>query len=237
MRDISFQEALTVAVQTGLAGAYTALPCIVIGVHEGLSSQRVDVQPVINKRYKDETVERYPPILAVPVVFPASSTSAFTFPISVGDTVLCVFSQRGLDSFKSGDGSFSTPTDFRKMDKRDAIAIPGLFPFSKAINNPSRRSLNHDTKDAVLSHNIGTGNEVEIRLKSNGDLVINAPSKNVTVNSSSVTFNVPNTSWNGNISLNGNYTINGTLTLNGINMNTHRHTGVDTGNGTSGGPV
>lgn len=240
----SLQELLSQSFQYQASRIYTSIPCVVLAVSENLNQCRVDVQPSVNTVYRGDggmVVEEHPPILAVPVVFPASSTSAFTFPVNVGDTVLCVFSQRGIDNFKQGDGSPTRPTDYRKFDKRDAIAIPGLFAFSKSVNDPAKRTFSHSTSDAVVAHNIGTGNEVEIRLKASGDMVINTNNKNVTINTqtatinaTSATFNIQNSVWNGDMTFNGNLVQNGIYTLDGLNMNAHRHTGVQTGSGTSG---
>lgn len=241
MKDVSLEDVMRSGFISQMSGVYTCIPCLVIGV-SGLAEARVDVQPSINKRYTNERVEEHPPILSVPVVFPSSSTSSFTFPISVGDTVLCVFSQRGLDSFKSGGGGFVTPTDFRKFDKRDAIAIPGLFPFGKSVNKQSNRSLPHNVADAVISHNLGGGNEVEIRLKPDGSLNIKSPTtvnvqcKDAIVNATaSMTITTPSTEWTGNMTFTGNITLNGNLvqdgvyTLDGVNMNAHVHGGVMSG--------
>lgn len=242
MKPVSLEETLRTSFLTQAAGLYTCIPCVVLSV-AALGEQRIDVQPIINKRYKNERVEEHPPILAVPVVFPASKTSSFTFPINVGDTVLCVFSQRGMDTFKAGSGGFVTPTDFRKFDKRDAIAIPGLFPFANAANKASNRSLPHNTADAVIAHNLGTGLEVEVRLKADGGVLIKSPAsvtvdcQSATVNcSTTLSVNAPNTVWTGNMTFNGNLTQNGSYTLDGINMNGHTHGGVDTGPGSTGGP-
>jgi hypothetical protein len=243
----SLQELFVQSFQYQTSKLYTAIPCIVLAVKNSLNESMVDVQPSVSTVYRGNSgmvAEDHPPILSVPVVFPASKTSAFTFPINVGDTVLCIFSQRGIDNFKQGDGSPTMPTDYRKFDKRDAIAIPGLFPFSKSINNSSKRTFSHDTSDAVIAHNIGTGNEVEIRLKASGDMIINTNNKNVTINtqsatinSTSATFNIQNSVWNGNLTFNGNLVQNGVYTLDGVNMNAHRHTGVQTGSGTTGTPL
>ena len=243
----SLQELMVQSFQYQTSRLYTSIPCIVLAVHNNLSQCMVDVQPSVSTVYRGDggmVVEDHPPILSVPVVFPSSLTSAFTFPVNVGDTVLCVFSQRGIDNFKQGDGSPTRPTDYRKFDKRDAIAIPGLFPFGKSVNDPGKRTFAHNTGDAVISHNIGTSNEVEIRLKASGDMVINTNNKNVTINtqsatinSTSATFNIQNSVWNGNMTFNGNLIQNGVYTLDGINMNAHRHTGVQTGPGTTGTPV
>jgi len=134
-----------------------------------LEQCRIDVKPIVNHEYKDSTVVEYPTILSVPVQFPSSSTSALTFPINQGDNVLLVFSQKGLDVFKSGATSAHDPIDMRSFDKRDAIAIPCVNPFSKSINNPDTRTLFHSVDDMVMTHNIGSVNECEFRLTSSGE--------------------------------------------------------------------
>lgn len=137
-----------------------------------LEQCRIDVKPIVNHEYKDSTVVEYPTILSVPVQFPSSSTSALTFPINQGDNVLLVFSQKGLDVFKSGATSAHDPIDMRSFDKRDAIAIPCVNPFSKSINNPDTRTLTHNVDDMVMTHNIGKDNECEVRLTSGGEVKI-----------------------------------------------------------------
>lgn len=245
MTDISFEEVLKLSFQSNTRNMYTALPCIVLTVYGEGKNQQIDVQPTINKLYKDDTDEEHPVIMGVPVIFPASRTSMLSFPINVGDTVLCVFSSRGIDNFKIGTGLPTRPTDYRKFDKRDAVAIPGLFPFSKALNDPAKRNLTHSTRDAVLTHNIGTSGECEVRLKENGDIQLNTPNNKVIVNckdavvnattvdinATSMTVDVANTTWTGNLNMTGNYV------LGGITMNTHKHTGVQSGSGTSAGPT
>jgi hypothetical protein len=257
VREPSFEDIIKTHFQIQMSQMYTALPCIVTNVVGELASQRVDVQPSINVYYKDGTDEEHSQILGVPVIFPGSSTSLVSWPISVGDTVFCVFAQRSMDNFKAGSGQPTVPTDYRKMSIRDAVAIPGLVPFGKSLNNPAVRHFPHSTHDLVIAHNIGSGTEVELRLKENGDLVINTDlniitnSKTATVNvTQKVTIagpamdvNVAQTNWTGNINLtgnliqSGNYTMTGVATFNGIVFNTHKHLGVTPGSGTSGLPT
>lgn len=250
-REASLEELLKASVQSGLNNIYTAIPCIVVAVRDNLTTQLVDIQPTINQKQKDGTVKERSTILAVPVVFPESKTSAFTFPINVGDTGLAIFSMRSMDAWKSGSGMPATPQNYAKFDKSDAVFIPGLQTPSQAINNPSKRVLSHDTKDTVVVHNIGIATECELRLKADGsirittsnqpivitgsDVTVNA--ETISLNANSMTVDVPNTTWIGNISHTGNYTMSGIATFNGIVFNTHRHTGVQTGSGTSAGPV
>lgn len=243
--------------QIETAELYTALPCIVTNVVGDLATQRVDVRPSINTFYKDGTSEEHEQILAVPVIFPGSMSTLISWPISAGDTVYCVFSQRSMDNFKIGNGQPTVPTDYRKMDMKDAVAIPGLVPFGKSLNNPANRLFPHSTRDLVISHNVGTSTEVEIRFKPSGDMIVNTNfgvsvnSKTATVtvtdsislNGPAMNVNVNQTNWTGNIALvgnltqTGNYTMTGTATFNGIVFNTHKHLGVTTGSGTSGLPT
>lgn len=176
MREGSLQELLNSAILYQTSKMFTALPCIVIRTY--MDEQRVDVQPVVDQIDREGNYTHFPPILSVPLMFPSSSTSMFSFPVNTGDTVLCVFIQRSTDVFKSSDdGKPQPPNDLRKYDKRDAVAIPGLWPFKKAMNNPSKHNYSHSTEDTVVVHNLGSSSEVEIRLKPSGDLIINSPTK------------------------------------------------------------
>jgi hypothetical protein len=251
------QELLGAGFDNKINNMYTSLPCIVIAVRDGLNGQMVDIQPTINQKFKDGTVKERPQVLGVPVSFPVSSTAGFTFPIKVGSTGIAIFSMRNMDGWKAGNGRPASPMNFAKMDKGDAMFIPGIQPPGSAVNNPAKHILTHDPSDAVLFQNLG-GVESEVRLKADGSIEINTSSQPVVINcsdatinaSTSVNINTPsmvidadNTTWIGDINLQGNlvqignYTITGIATFNGIPFNTHKHIGVTTGGGTSGTPT
>jgi len=254
----SLQEVLVAAFQNQMSNVNTAIPCIVVAVRDSLNGAMVDIQPTVNQRFKDGTTKERPVILGVPVSFPVSSTAGVTFPIKVGTTGIAVFSMRNLDAWKNGSGRPTTPLNFAKFDKGDAIFIPGIQPPGVNVNNPSKRTWNHSTEDTVLVNNIGTGQECEVRLKASGDIVINT-NQNVEVNcnnatvtaqaditldctnldvtAGTATFAIGETSWIGNINHTGNYTLVGTATFNSIVFDTHKHTGVQTGPSLTGGPT
>jgi len=152
-----------------LAGHYTALLCIVTQVRD-LEEARVDVQPLINKQYKDGEVQEYPAILSVPVLFPCSSVGGVVFPIVQGDTVLVVFNKSNIDVFKAGATTPHDPIDERSFNIRDAVAIPCVFPFSKTPS--SNKQFKYSSEDVILTNGIGE-TESEVRLKSNGECVVN----------------------------------------------------------------
>ena len=99
---VSFEQVLKANFDRGMAEVYTALPCRITNIPSNLEDARIDVQPIINTYYDDDTAEEHSQILSVPVVFPSSKSSMISFPLFVGDVVLCVFSQASLDVFKQG---------------------------------------------------------------------------------------------------------------------------------------
>lgn len=209
-RTPSFQEMLGNSFDFHMADIYTSIPGIVVSV-DNLADQRITVQPAINMRSEDGVaVTERPPILNVPLHMPVTKQGGLTYPISVGTPVFLMFSMRGLQNWKRSNGYPTTPSDTRKFDIRDCVAIPGIYPFSEAQNKG--RVNAHSTDDVVLVHNIG-GSECEIRLKPNGDVIVNSPNQ-VQVNcvtsevnaSSSTTINAPENTVNGNMTVNGDFT-------------------------------
>lgn len=185
-RSGSLQEVLVAAFQNQMSNVNTAIPCIVVAVRDSLNGAMVDIQPTVNQRFKDGNVKERPVILGIPVSFPVSSTAGLTFPIKVGSTGIAVFSMRNLDAWKNSSGRPTTPLNYAKFDKGDAMFIPGIQPPGESINNPSKRTWPHSTEDVVLVNNIGTANECEVRLKPSGDVVINTL-QNVEVNCNNAT--------------------------------------------------
>lgn len=247
----AIQSTMMSAFDSQMNNIYTILPCIVVAVRDGLNGQMVDIQPTINQKQQDGTVAERPTIAGVPVSFQVSKKAGFTFPIEVGDTGTAMFSMRNMDGWKAGNGRPASPMNFSKMDKSDAIFLPGIQPPGVAVNNPAKHILTHDTKDTVLFQNLG-GTECEVRLKVDGSIEINTSNQPVVINCSDATVNAsnsinlnaqtmtvdcPSTLWLGNITLQGNLTQVGTYTLNTINVNLHVHSGVTPGSGTSGGMV
>ena len=244
----AIQSTMVSAFDSQINNLYTIIPCIVVAVRDGLNGQMVDIQPTINQKQQDGTVAERPTIGGVPVSFQVSKKAGFTFPIEVGDTGTAMFSMRNMDGWKAGNGRPASPMNFAKMDKSDAIFLPGIQPPGVAVNNPAKHVLTHDTKDTVLFQNLG-GVECEVRLKIDGSIEVNTSNQPVVINCSDATINasnsinlnaqtmtvdVPDITFIGNITHQGDYTQVGTYTLNSVNINLHRHVGVTVGSGTSG---
>lgn len=240
----ALQKAMTSAFEYQMSDIYTAIPGVVVTVRNEFKDLYIDVQPSINNKDEDGTITERPVIMNVPVQMLASSTSAVIVPLNVGDPVFLIFSMRGLDTWKRGNGRPTTPSDQRKFDKRDCIAIPGPMPIANSTNDPAKHIWAHNPRDVTVVHNLGTGQEVEIRLKTDGSIAINTTQKveiqckEAIINSNnSVEVNSPEIAFNGNVTHIGNYTLMGTFTGNGIVWDTHKHSDTQPGLGTSGGPI
>lgn len=131
----NLSNVLEQAIRNRLAELQTAAPGQVVSYD--YKTQKASVQPTINRKYKDGQVSPYPVINNVPVIFPRSGGASMTFPVKPGDTVLLVFAARSIDDWLQRGGKVDQ-SDTRMHSINDAIAIPGLLPFSagsKAKNN------------------------------------------------------------------------------------------------------
>lgn len=233
----AIQDTVNSAFDYKMESINTAIPCIVLAVRDNGNGQMVDIQPTINQKLQDGSIKERPPILGVPIGFQVSSTAGLTYPIKVGDTGLAVFSMRDMDTWKSGNGRPSTPSNSSKMAAGDAVFYPGIQPPGSAVNNPAKHVLTHSTADTVIFANLGA-TECEVRLKADGSIEINTSNQPVIINCSTATVNalesvninspqmtvdVANSVWLGDIAHTGNYTGIGVQTFNGVVFSTHRH--------------
>lgn len=158
---ISPSEAIKSCVDSSLRGIHTAMPGIVVAYDP--STNKATIQPALNKNYTSGP--KVMPILEnVPIMFAGGSAFNVTFPVKKGDYVLLIFMERSIDLWKSVGGQV-TPNDSRMFHLSDAIAIPGLQPFTGNFSS-------NNGSDLVISYG-GS----EIRIKENGDILIKTSSK------------------------------------------------------------
>lgn len=190
----SVAESLKLALHSRINEVNTSIPAIVLAVKDQ-GELRVDVQPVIRSQDLDREVEEeLPPILNVPVMMPYASKGGLSFPVSVGDGVLLIFSQRGIGTWKrGGDSGFYTPDTLNSHDMKDAIAITGLFNFNNSLNKPDMRGLTHSPNDLVLGFNRGQGSESEVRMMGDGTIHTKTPYKNLSEAGEEITLSVGST--------------------------------------------
>lgn len=133
-RNPTLAEIANAAAQSALDELFVSLPGRV--VRYDAATQSVDVQPIPKVRHADEdgalVVESLPVVPSVPVVFPGGGGFTITFPISVGDTVLLVFSGCSIDKWlQAGTDEALDPEAHTRHALADAVAIPGLKNFRR----------------------------------------------------------------------------------------------------------
>jgi hypothetical protein len=145
-------EVLGRALDARLEDLHVAMPAKV--VRYDAAAQQVDVQPLVKGTYLDEqgnrVAESMPVVPCVPVLFPGAGGFRVTFPVTVGDTVLLVFSETSLDTWLQ-HGDEVDPADERRHHLSDAIAIPGLRDFAHALSSAptDRMTAGYDTGPQV----------------------------------------------------------------------------------------
>lgn len=119
------------AISSQICNIHTCLPAKIVSYD--YTVQKATVQPLLSRRYKNGTeegdIQPIPEITNVPVIFPRSTGFSMHYPLNEGDNVMILFSERSMDEWLDVGGKLA-PLDPRKFDLSDAIAIPGLYPFS-----------------------------------------------------------------------------------------------------------
>lgn len=122
------------------AAADVRVACVARVVRWSASKPReVDVQPVMKRAYTDEdgnrVADKQPVIPSVPLVYPGGGGFVVTWPMTVGDEVLLVFSDDSLDKYLNiGGAADIDPEDDRRHHLTDAVAIAGIGSLGKATS-------------------------------------------------------------------------------------------------------
>ncbi len=224
----SIREVLDGFFDERMKAVYTAIPAHVAAFDPAtqlaqleLGIQRVDI---------DGATVTPPAILECPVLFMGDSWAVET-QIDPGCEGLAVFSQRCIDGWVNTGGVAVNPLR-RFFDMQDAFFIPGFRPMPRALpafkNNGIRLRNNAGThyvwikSDGSIVVENGNGH---IRMAADGTVTINGV---VIDTSSNVT--TPTTMKAA--------TVTGTTNVygGGISVNSHTHTGVESGPSSTGGP-
>lgn len=189
--------------------------------------QRADVQPMVKQRYLDELDIETPIIVDVPVIFPRSGGASFTFPVEPGDPVMIIFADRDCDKWIIHE-KYGVPEDHRQHSMIDAVAIPGLIPFSVG-------SMSENNTDVLLTYK-GTN----VRIKRTGYVEIEAPHVKIDAPMTQITGNLlveKDVQILGDEYVMGNIAALGWISTGPINLTYHTHPGVQSGTSFTGPPV
>lgn len=135
--DDSLEGLIRDAFEHLLTDVRVSLPGTIESVVDG-ATRLVNVRPMISARYyeRDEVID-LPIIQRVPLIEPRTAKAFIDFPISKGDPVLMVFSDRALENWIQSTGTIpGEPLDTRQHDLTDAFAILGGWPEKMDGNRP-----------------------------------------------------------------------------------------------------
>lgn len=207
-------DALRKMVDSRLYEINTSIPGVIVSYSNG----RAKVKPTPKKRFPDGDVLDFPILQNVRVCWPSFSggTAGVKGPIKPGDKCLIVIAQQAVDG----------TDDPRRFDMSDAYVIP--------CDLGSAAGQSSDNSGMTMFFG-----SAFIRLTESGALLINAPG--------GTTVTTPSLTNSGTLTNAGAATLQSTLqagqstlsgaSIGGISFASHRHTGVATGSGTSGGPI
>jgi hypothetical protein len=128
--------------QAQLAQLHTAFPARVESFDA--TTQTVDVTPQLKTAYPDGeggfTHKAMPVIPNVPVCFPRAGSFFLSFPLAKGDFVLVVVCDRSLQAWRD-KGQAIEPGDLATHPLDGAVAIPGVYPASGALDDVSASTM------------------------------------------------------------------------------------------------
>ena len=217
-------------VQETLKEVYTAIPAHILNFDP--EKQLAQIELGIERVDLDGTRWTPPPIIETPVLFTGDQYS-LEFEIHNGCEGLAVFSQRCIDAWVQTGGVATNPLR-RFFDIQDAFFIPGFRPMTnllKDFKNNGIRLRSPDNAKYVWIKNTGdieaANDNGKVSIANNGAITLSNGGGSIVLDAS------------GRVTINGlTITADGKLTdSGGISLDTHVHSGVESGGSNTGAPV
>lgn len=215
------QENMRVAEDALQSRIWTMLPGIVqsVTVSGGVpvAAVKLAIKGYDNHPDGTRTFHDLPILPHCPIVFPRGGGYSMTFPIKKGDECMVQFSCRSLDEWwQTGTGQ--PPYDFRKHDLSDGVCFVGLTSRAKPLSNISTTTAQFRSDDGATLVELDASGRA-VRIVGSGGITLDGP-----------------------VHITGAQTNDSTITAQGdvkagsISLQNHKHSGVQPGSGTTGGP-
>lgn len=195
-------------------------------------TQRAQVQIGILRVDVNDATFTIPPIVEVPVHFPGGDF-AIEYQIDEGCEGDILFSQRCIDGWVQSGGVATNPRG-RFHNMQDAMFLPGFRSQPNVLPSFQNNGVRMRNKAGTQFFWLKNDNSISM---DNGVARFNVLADGTTM--------MQNGAGSFQLMADGSFLINGlkitpdgnVITAAGINLNTHRHSGVTPGSGTSGVPV
>ena len=238
------EELFRKAFESQQSGLWTALPGIINSFDPELMT--CSIRPAVQFRYPkpDGTWETREPnfmLLDCPVVWQGGGGCTLTFPIKPGDECLVVFASRCIDGWWYFGGCQPQP-EYRMHDLSDGFALIGVRSRPRAVTvSTAAVQLRTDDGAAFVqinpdSHAVDIVTEGDISARAAGKVEITAPSIQL---NGSIYLNGPITQLNTEggstvAEIIGPVRVFNDVTAGGKSLESHVHSGVQPGGGTTG---
>lgn len=210
MKQENINEVFNLWFNNKLDGVHTILPGQIVN-YEGHSTRKAEVKVMVKLRNCHNQIIEIAPIKNVPVIFPSTKNFNLLFPLQKNDGCLLVFSESSIGNFLlNATNNALEADDLNRFDMSDCICIPGLWSFPNVPNKDTGILIEiTDTDKIIMKSNLG---KIEI------------------ANSGSITFDDGTESFvKGNV-------LDTWFTAFMIALNSHTHSGVTVGGGSTGSP-
>lgn len=223
-------EAVRAALDGRQAEIWTALPGIVTAYDP--DRMTVSVQPAITGQIMGEngtaTRATLPLLVDVPVSFPQGGDFILTFPVTVDDECIVVFSSRCIDAWWQS-GGVQAPAEHRMHDLSDGMAILGVRSQARKLTPPADASA-VQLRSVDGEQRITITPEGEMSCRATVKLTLEAPQIVLKGALSMTAVGGGNTT----AALAGELIATGDVIAGGISVQGHTHVGVQPGGGATG---
>ena len=154
---------------------YTAMPGEIVSYDA--NTRRASVRGSLQVVMDGGTQLQRPVIPNVPVVFQQAMGFLLEFPLVPGDSVLLVFSMRGLSRWKRTHGE-SAPDVDGLLSERDAVALPGFGPVGSHV--PDQRIVVSNTGIAIHGGTITIDGATNVAIDGTSAVTIDGGSVTIT---------------------------------------------------------
>ena len=215
---------------------HTIKPALVTKVD--LTKNVLSAKILTSTLYKDGDTSNFPDVVDVPFMVLAGNKglARVTVPVTAGDNVIILYSDRELGTLASSKGSsVQKPSEIKTHGYYPVMALPDFFTESNA--KPI------EPNKVVIENGV-----TSIKMDALGNVEVIAPTT-TTITTASMIVNCPLTTFNGVIAtggiiplpgaanvpmtgdfaMSGNMAVTGSLTINGVVFSTHRHSPSNTG--------
>ena len=135
---------------------------MVARVTQASDGHTVQVQPTVQQAIKDPTLTKtsyvdYPVVPDTPVHFPGGNGMVLTHGLTIGDEVLTLFAENGIDAWHQNGGT-AQPISDRTHSLSDGVTIPGIRSDPRRLQQVDARAAHLRSEDKLHVHEMHPDN-------------------------------------------------------------------------------